>query len=117
MAKEKGRPKMQLNYDKLDALLQFKVSQKFCAEYLGCSEDTIGRRLKDDHGMTFSEYHKLKMERTSLKLQQKAIEQALAGNSTMMIFALKNLAKWSDKQEITSNAQIEINIDNDDSAL
>tara|TARA_R110002167_G_scaffold198805_5_gene401943 strand:- start:2607 stop:2963 length:357 start_codon:yes stop_codon:yes gene_type:complete len=118
MTKEKtGRPKMELNYDKLDALLQFKVTQRFCADYLECSEDTIGRRLKDDHDMTFSEYHSLKMERTSLKLQQKAIEQAFAGNSTMMIFALKNLAKWTDKHETTVNASIGITIDNDDSNL
>jgi hypothetical protein len=49
--------------------------------------------------MTFAEYHALKMERTAVKLQQKAIELALKGNSTMMIFALKNLAGWSDRNE------------------
>lgn len=91
--------KVELNYDKLDALLQFKVSLKFCAEYMEVSEDTIQRRLKEEHGMTFTEYHALKMERTAVKLQQKAIEMALSGNNTMMIFALKNLAKWSDKIE------------------
>lgn len=91
--------KIELNYDSLDALLQFKVSLKFCADYLNVSEDTIQRRLKEDHGMTFSQYHELKMERTAVKLQQKAIEEALKGNNTMLIFALKNLAKWSDKIE------------------
>lgn len=100
--------KIELNYDKLDALLQFKVSMRFCADYLEVSEDTVMRRIKEDHGMTFAEYHALKMERTAVKLQQKAIEQALAGNNTMLIFALKNLAKWSDKIEETVKQEITI---------
>jgi len=91
--------KVEINWDKLDALLQFKVSLKFCAEYMGVTIDAIRRRIKEKHNMTFGEYHELKMERTATKLQQKAIEMALGGNTTMMIFALKNLAKWSDKEE------------------
>lgn len=93
-------PKIELNYDKLDALLQFKVSLDFCADYLGCSEDTIRRRLKEDHGMTFTQYHALKMQRTAFKLQQRAIQLALEGKShAVMIFALKNLANWTDKEQ------------------
>ena len=56
--------------------------------------------------MTFGEYAKLKQGRTALKLQQKAVQEALgsdkrAPNTTLMIFALKNLANWSDKIENT----------------
>lgn len=91
--------KVKLNYDKLDALLQFKVPLRFVAEYMEVSVDAIQRRLKEEKGMTFEEYAALKLQRTAVKLQQKAIEMALAGNSTMMIFALKNLAGWADKLE------------------
>lgn len=94
-----GRPRVELNYDKLDALLQFKVTKSFCADYLGVSEDTIERRIKEDYGKTFSEYHELKLAKTGLRLQQKAIEAALAGNTTLMIFALKNISKWSDNND------------------
>jgi hypothetical protein len=92
--------KTEINWDKLDALLQFKVSLRFCADYLGCSIDSIRRRIKEKYDMKFAEYHALRMERTATKLQQKAIEMAFNGDRTMMIFSLKNLAKWSDKQEI-----------------
>lgn len=91
--------KVEINWSELDALLQFKVSLKFCADYMGVTIDAIRRRIKEEHNMTFGQYHELKMERTATKLQQKAIEMALQGNTTMMIFALKNLAKWSDKIE------------------
>lgn len=106
--------KIEINYDKLDALLQFKVSLRFCADYLECSRDTIIRRIKEDYNMTFAEYHSLKMEHTATKLQQKAIEMALKGNNVMMIFCLKNLAKWTDKQEQVVSADININIDSED---
>ena len=110
--------KIELNYDKLDALLQFKVSLRFCADYLGVSRDTVMRRIKEDHGMSFEEYHALKMEMPATKLQQKAIEEALKGNNTMLIFALKNLAKWSDKVESeVKNSVIQINIEADEADL
>lgn len=102
------------NFDKLDAMLQFKVTKGFCADYMEVSEDTIDRRIKKYHNMTFKEYHALKLQRTGIKLQQKAVEQALSGNATMMIFCLKNLAGWADKQEIETTSNIEINIDEDD---
>jgi hypothetical protein len=105
-------PKTEFNWGELDALLQFKVTAEFCADYLNVSRDAIYRRIREEHDMTFSEYHKLKMQRTATKLQQKAIEAALKGNATLMIFALKNLAGWSDnvKQEtnVNHNFQIEV---------
>ena len=109
--------KIELNYDKLDALLQFKVTLLFCADYLGVSRDAIIRRLKEDHGMTFTEYATLKREHTATKLQQKAIEMALGGNATLMIFALKNLAKWSDKIDETTTSKIEMVIQEADKRL
>ena len=114
-----SKPKTKLNYDKLDALLQFKVTAEFCADYLGVSRDTIIRRIKDDHGMTFSEYHNLKMQHTATKLQQKAIEQALKGNNVMLIFCLKNMAGWADKIDQNSKltTDIKINIDQDDARM
>ena len=111
--------KIELNYDKLDALLQFKVSAEFCADYLEVSRDTIIRRIKQDYDMTFAAYHNLKMEHTATKLQQKAIELALRGNNVMMIFCLKNLAGWSDKQEVKQETtqKIEMIVSTDESGL
>lgn len=94
--------KVVIDWKVLDALLQFKVTLEHCADYMNVSTDAIQRRCKEEKGMTFSEYHELRLQRTATKLQQKAIEMAINGNTTMMIFALKNLAGWSDKQEIKS---------------
>jgi len=108
--------KVKINWDQLDALLQFKVSLKFCAEYMGVSRDAIIRRIRENFDMTFAEYHALKMERTATKLQQKAIELALGGNNTMLIFCLKNLAGWSDKQEqVHKGENVSITFNKDES--
>lgn len=109
-------PKTEVDFSALDALLQFKVSMNFCADYLGVSTDAIRRRIKEKYNMTFTEYHALKMEGTATKLQQKAIKMALEGNNTMMIFCLKNLAKWADKQEVEHMVS-KIDVDIDDNAV
>lgn len=110
-------PKTEVDFGKLDAMLQFKVSLRFCADYLGVSIDSIRRRIKEKYDMTFKEYHELKMERTATKLQQKAIEMALDGNNTMMIFCLKNLAKWADKLDTHQSGQLQMIIDGQDDNL
>jgi len=92
-----GQPKIEIDWKVLDSLLQFKVTADFCCDYLGVSRDTLFRRVKEEKGVTFGEYHDSRLQRTATKLQQKAIEMALGGNTTMMIFALKNLAMWADK--------------------
>ena len=88
-----------INWDKLDALLQFKCTREYAAEYIGVSQSTMVNKLKKIKGKTFEEYREHCMQGVSVKLQQKAIEMALGGHAVMMIFSLKNISKWADKQE------------------
>jgi hypothetical protein len=110
--------KVEIDWKVLDALLAFKVTQKFCADYMEVSEDAIQRRCKEEKGMTFTEYHQSRLQRTAVKLQQKAIEMAISGNTTMMIFCLKNLAGWADKQEMAiDHSGLTITIKKEDEQL
>lgn len=97
--------KTEIDFGALDALLQFKVTKRFCADYLQVSEDTIDRRIKEVHGLTFSEYQALRMGRTAVKIQQKIVELALKGNPKLLEVAAKYLAGWTEKSDllITSN--------------
>ena len=113
-----GRPKIEVNMKVLKALMQFKVTRGFVADYLEVSETVIDARIKEHFNLTFKEYGSLQKERTGYKLQQKAIEMALKGDRTMIIFSLKNMAKWSDKIEQKQTSEdIVINIDSDDANL
>ena len=87
------------SWDKLDGLLAYKASGPMCAELLGCHVNTIKNHIKERYNMTFAEYAERKLSATKAKLVQKALQMAYNGNCTMMIFCLKNLCGWADKQE------------------
>ena len=97
--KEYDPAKCPFSWDKLDGLLAYKSSLTVCADILETTDTTIKNHIKRRYNLTFTEYAERKLSRTKLKLVQKAIEQASSGNTTMLIFCLKNICKWSDKQE------------------
>ncbi|GAG48667.1 unnamed protein product [marine sediment metagenome] len=88
-----------IEWGKLDAMLQFKPTLKLCADYLGIGQTTIKDHIKAKYDKTFTEYREEKMAGVKLKLQQKAMQMAMSGNATMLIFSLKNLCKWTDTPE------------------
>ena len=116
--KEYDETKTPFSWDKLDGLLAYKSSLVVCSEMLGCHENTIKNHIKKRFDQTFSAYADRKLSRTKVKLVSKAIEQATSGNTTMLIFCLKNLCKWQDKFEstevVTEGKKLVINLGNND---
>lgn len=103
-----GRTKLDFNWEKLDSYLEFKASKKSCAILLDVSVDTIERRIKEEYGQTFSEYAETKIAPIKFKLVSKAINKALDGDNTLLIFCLKNIAGWSDKPEREQDLEREV---------
>jgi hypothetical protein len=98
------------SWDKLDGLLAYKSSMVVCAEMLDVHENTIKNHIKKRFNQTFTQYSDRKLSRTRVKLVQKALEQAYSGNSTMLIFCLKNLCKWADKSEEIVTGSLEVKL-------
>lgn|SRR3990167_865598 len=94
-----GRPPVDFNWERLEALCQRNMKLIDCCEIMQTSDSTILRRIKDKYKVTFEEYRDKKMARTRLKLVEKALELADKNNVTMLIFCLKNLCGWVDKKE------------------
>jgi hypothetical protein len=94
------KKKKEFEWAVLDGVLQFNATKPQCASLLKTSEDTIERRIKKKFNISFAEYKETKMGLTKIKLQQKAIQMALGGNPTMMIFCLKNLCNWKDRFDV-----------------
>ena len=86
------------SWEKLDGLLALGSHKPMCAAIMDCSEDTIVKRIKDEYGITFTEYREMKLSVTKVKLIQKAIQKAMSGENVMLIFCLKNICNWRDKQ-------------------
>lgn len=94
-----GRPPIEIDWTKLDICLSLGASLEITANYLGTSEDTVERKIRQEKGLSFKNYREEKMSSVKLKLLQKAQTLALDGNVTMLIFCLKNLCGWADKME------------------
>lgn len=100
MEKNKGgRPEKIIDWDKLNAALQYGINLRDAAFFCDCSQDTLSVKIKENFGLSFPEYREKKMVKTRLTLLQKAHTIATSGNVTMLIFCLKNLCGWADKQE------------------
>lgn len=85
------------DWGKLDGFLEYGATKKVAAAAIFVSEDTLERRIKEKFGLTFGEYRAEKSAVMALRLKQAIITNALKGNVVAQIFALKNVAGWTDK--------------------
>jgi AraC-like DNA-binding protein len=95
-----------LSHDHLKAICRLRPTLADVAAFFDVSEDTIQNRCKEFEGTTFSVFRTKYMTDTRLTLVRNALKMANAGNSTMMIFCLKNIAHWVDKVEVDHTIEI-----------
>ena len=99
------------SWDKLDGILTHKASLELCSHLVECPPSTIQDHILRRFGSTFTQYAEKNLSKTKIKLMNKAIEMALAGNVVMLIFCLKNICGWTDKVEQETNIKgIEIRL-------
>jgi hypothetical protein len=93
------KPRIEIDQEQLAVICRLKPTLKDCADFFACSEDTIDNRCKEWGFRTFSDFRDKKMVHTRFGLVRKAIDMGLKGDRTMLIFCLKNLCGWGDKNE------------------
>lgn len=101
---------MEINPKQLAAFMRQKPTLADTAAFFECSQRTIERYIKDNFDLTFVEFREQKMVHTRHGLIRKALEMAMSGDRTMLIFSLKNLCGWTDKQEISGSSNDPITI-------
>jgi hypothetical protein len=94
-----GRPKLEIDQEQYEALCRLNPTLKDMAAFFKCSEDTIENKAKEFGYATFSDARQQNMVHTRLNLIRTAVSQASSGNVPMLIFSLKNLCGWADKQD------------------
>jgi len=94
---EMGRPRIEIEWTEFDKLCQMVATLTEIAGWFNCSEDTIERRVKEKHKITFAEYHKKKSSSGKISLRRAQFKAALGGNVTMMIWLGKQHLDQKDK--------------------
>ena len=102
---EMGRPKIEIDFNQLKALMRMKPSAEDCAAFFKCAVATIERRIREatvseefTEGLTFAEFRDQNMVHTRFSIIRNIIKKAESGDNVMLIYASKNLCGWSDKQ-------------------
>ena len=97
--KKMGRPKIEINWEVFDTYCALQCTLREIAHVLGCSEDTIERRVREQKGMSFAEYFNRKRVVGLMSLRRYGFEMAKK-HPAVWIFCAKNWLGMTDKQEI-----------------
>lgn len=97
-----GRPPLDIPDEKLKAIMRMKPTLEDTAAFFECHTDTITKLIRKKFDLSFSEFRDQNMVHTRFNLIRTAITKAEGGDNCMLIFCLKNLCGWADKQEIKS---------------
>lgn len=106
------RPKKEIDWKKVDELLEAQCHGTEIAAYFGIHEDTLYKRVQDKYSMGFSAYSQQKKARGKAALKLAQWENAKDGNTPMQIWLGKNHLDQKDKveKEIKGGRVIKINI-------
>ena len=93
-----GRPKIEIDWKQLKKLCNLQCTLEEISNWFECSEDTIERRIKEEHTITFAEFFKkhnaggkISLRRNQFKLSEKS--------AAMAIWLGKNYLGQRDNQE------------------
>jgi hypothetical protein len=104
------KPRKEIKLDQLEALMRLKPTQADTAAFFGVSEDTIDRIIKKNWKITFAEFRDQRMVHTRFNLIRRALHRAENGSDVMLIFCLKNLCGWKDKEDLVTQGNSTINL-------
>lgn len=107
-----GRPLTDIDWGKVDDMLEAGCLTTEIAGYFGISADTLYLRCQRDKKIGFSAYSQQKHAKGELLLRQKQYEMALAGDRAMLIWLGKNRLKQSDKQDISHTGNTSVTVVN-----
>ncbi|MEB3218967.1 MAG: hypothetical protein VKN72_22405 [Nostocales cyanobacterium 94392] len=96
-----GRPRIEIDWKEFDKLCGLQCTLEEIAGWFNCSIDTIENRVKEVHGITFSEYFSQKRASGRISLRRKQYESAMSGNTALLIWLGKQYLNQSDKQDQT----------------
>jgi hypothetical protein len=103
-----GRPVVEFTdktWEQLEAMAQLHCTGEEMAAIIGVSYDTLVLRVKERHGVTFSEWYKTHSHGGKMSLRRAQFKTAVEkGNPTMQIWLGKQYLGQTDNVDITHHA-------------
>ena len=97
---KRGRPKVEIDWDKVGKMLEAGASAEGIAATVGVCRDILYKRCEADNGINFSTFSQEKKSKGDELLRTKQFQVAMSGDKTMLIWLGKQRLGQSDKQEI-----------------
>ena len=97
--KKMGRPRIEIDTDQVSAFCQVLCTQEEIALFLGCSIETLNRRIKEKSGLTFAGFYQKHSVGGKMSLRRYQYLAAKDGNPTMLVWLGKQVLGQRDKPE------------------
>ncbi len=105
--KKMGRPRIQIDFEKLDLMCAVQCTLVEIAGYFECSVDTVERAIKREKGVTFAEYFEQKRCDGKVSLRRRQYQAAMAGDRTMLVWLGKQWLGQTDRLETQAQVVVE----------
>lgn len=92
-----GRPLIEIDKAQFENLCSLQCTLAEIAGWFGCSQDTIERWCKRTYSQTFADTFAQKRSKGQISVRRALYQAATKGNTTAMIFWLKNHAGMADQ--------------------
>ena len=92
-----ARPRKEVSWEDIDKLCALQATEEEIAQFCEVSVDTLYRRCKEEHGVSFAEYFDQKRGVGKISLRRSQWQLAQKGNATMLIWLGKQYLGQRDK--------------------
>jgi len=94
-----GRPEVEIDWKKVDFLIEAGCSGYEIASMIGIHHDTFYNRISAQYGESFTDYSAKRRPKGDASIRVKQYQKALQGDNSMLIWLGKNRLKQKDKEE------------------
>lgn len=120
MKNKGGRPKIKIDFKKVQLLAGMFCTGEEIAAVLDIDYDTLNTRVKEEYGVSFSDYIKKYNENGKASLRRMQYKAASEGNATLLVWLGKQFLGQTDKQDLNHSGNIviqEVRYDDDTDSL
>lgn len=101
-----GRPKSVFNEKELKYLCSIHCTFDEIAGFFQMNKDVLSRKIKQEYGITFTEFYEKNSQGAKVSLRRRQIQAAMDGDTKMLIFLGKNMLGQKEKLDFEGEVKV-----------